>query len=70
MAPHPYSTTPPIISISTAYQRLSGNTDWSIPVDAGANIVNFDAYEYGETIALYPEHMKRLIVERRDALAW
>ncbi|MHC4698508.1 MAG: uroporphyrinogen decarboxylase/cobalamine-independent methonine synthase family protein, partial [Planctomycetota bacterium] len=47
-----------------------GNTDWSIPVDAGANIVNFDAYEYGETIALYPEHMKRLIVERRDALAW
>ncbi|MHC4695425.1 MAG: hypothetical protein ACYTFA_01635, partial [Planctomycetota bacterium] len=28
------------------------------------------AYEYGETIALYPEHMKRLIVERRDALAW
>ena len=47
-----------------------GNTDWSIPVDAGANIVNFDAYEYGETIALYPEHMKTLIVERRDALAW
>ncbi len=47
-----------------------GNTDWSIPVDAGANIVNFDAYEYGETVALYPEHMRTLLVERRDTLAW
>jgi len=46
-----------------------GNTDWSIVVDAGADIVNFDAFEYGETIALYPEAIKRLLEEER-VLAW
>jgi hypothetical protein len=47
-----------------------GNTEWSIPVDAGAQIVNFDAYDYGETVALYPDHMKRHLVENKNALAW
>ncbi len=47
-----------------------GNTDWSIPVDTGAEIVNFDAYEFGETVAIYPQHMKTHLVERRNALAW
>jgi len=47
-----------------------GNTDWSLLVDAGADIVNFDAFEFGETVALYPEHMRKQIVERRNALAW
>jgi len=35
-----------------------GNTDWTILIDAGVDIINFDAYEYGETIALYPEQLK------------
>ena len=47
-----------------------GNTEWSIPIDAGVDIVNFDAYGYGETIALYPEHMKRHIADNQGALAW
>jgi len=47
-----------------------GNTDWSLPVAADVDIVNFDAYEFGETVALYPEQMKRHIVENRNALAW
>ncbi len=47
-----------------------GNTEWSLPVDAGAEVVNFDAYEYGETIQLYPEHMKRHLDENKNALAW
>ena len=34
-----------------------GNTEWSILVDAGVDIVNFDAFEFGETIGLYPEAM-------------
>jgi hypothetical protein len=46
-----------------------GNTEWSIPIDAGADIVNFDAFQYGETIAMYPDHVKRHL-ENGNALAW
>ncbi len=37
-----------------------GNTEWSILIDAGVDIVNFDAFDYGDTILLYPEAMKAL----------
>ena len=30
-----------------------GNTEWSILVDAGVDILNFDAFGFGETIAMY-----------------
>jgi methionine synthase II (cobalamin-independent) len=46
-----------------------GNTEWSILIDAGADIVNFDAFDYGETIALYPEAVKRHLLAGK-ALAW
>jgi hypothetical protein len=46
-----------------------GNTEWSILVDAGVDILNFDAYEYGETIAIYPEAVKEHL-ERGGMLAW
>ncbi|HPA72461.1 MAG TPA: hypothetical protein PKY31_09335 [Spirochaetota bacterium] len=46
-----------------------GNTDWSILIDAGVDMVNFDAYEFGETIALYPDAMKSFIA-RGGILAW
>lgn len=46
-----------------------GNTEWSILVDAGADIVNFDAFGYGETILMYPEAIKTLFA-RGGALAW
>ncbi|MBC8485909.1 MAG: hypothetical protein H8D45_07690 [Bacteroidetes bacterium] len=46
-----------------------GNTEWSILMDAGVDIVNFDAFEYGETIAIYPEHVKAHL-ERGGTLAW
>jgi hypothetical protein len=46
-----------------------GNTEWSILVDAGADIVNFDAFDYGETIALYPDAVRRHL-EAGRALAW
>lgn len=46
-----------------------GNTDWSILVDAGVDMINFDAYEYGETIALYPEKMASFL-GRGGMLAW
>jgi hypothetical protein len=46
-----------------------GNTEWSILIDAGVDIVNFDAFEYADTIAMYPEHVKRHL-ERGGMLAW
>jgi hypothetical protein len=46
-----------------------GNTEWSILIDAGVDIVNFDAFDYGETIAMYPEHVKRHL-EGGGMLAW
>ncbi|MCK4764707.1 MAG: hypothetical protein KAW12_21090 [Candidatus Aminicenantes bacterium] len=46
-----------------------GNTEWSILMDAGVDMVNFDAFEYGETIAIYPEHVKTHL-ERGGTLAW
>jgi hypothetical protein len=46
-----------------------GNTEWSILIDAGVDIVNFDAYGYGETIAMYPEAVKTHL-ERGGMLAW
>jgi len=46
-----------------------GNTEWSILIDAGVDIVNFDAFDYGDSIALYPEAVKRHL-EAGKALAW
>ncbi|MDR0502949.1 MAG: hypothetical protein LBH16_06460 [Treponema sp.] len=46
-----------------------GNTEWSILVDAGVDIVNFDAFEYGETIAIYADSVKKHL-ERGGTLAW
>lgn len=46
-----------------------GNTEWSILVDAGVDIINFDAFEYGETISMYASHMKKHL-GRGGILAW
>lgn len=46
-----------------------GNTEWSILVDAGVDMVNFDAFEYGDTIAMYPDAVKTHL-ERGGMLAW
>ncbi len=35
-----------------------GNTEWPILMDAGVDIINFDAFDYGETILLYPDNLK------------
>jgi hypothetical protein len=46
-----------------------GNTEWSILIDAGVDIVNFDAFEFGRTIAMYSKAVKALL-ERGGMLAW
>ncbi len=46
-----------------------GNTEWSILIDAGVDIVNFDAFEFGETIAMYADSVKAHL-NRGGMLAW
>ena len=46
-----------------------GNTEWTILVDAGVDIISFDAYQYGETITYYPEQIKAFL-DRGGVLAW
>jgi len=46
-----------------------GNTEWPILIDAGADIVNFDAFEFGHTIAMYPDEVKAHLA-RGGMLAW
>ena len=38
-------------------------------IDAGVDILNFDAFEYGETIAIYSDQVKTHL-ERGGMLAW
>jgi len=46
-----------------------GNTDWSLLIDAGVEIINFDAYAYMETISLYPESLTTFF-DAGGFLAW
>jgi len=46
-----------------------GNTEWSILIDAGVDIVNFDAFEYGDTIAIYADSVKSHL-SKGGVLAW
>jgi len=46
-----------------------GNTEWSILIDAGVDILNFDAFGFGETIAMYGESVKAHL-QRGGAIAW
>jgi len=46
-----------------------GNTEWPVLMDAGVDIVNFDAFGFGESIALYPQQVKNHL-ENGKYLAW
>jgi len=46
-----------------------GNTEWSFLVDAGVDIVNLDAFQYGATISMYADSVKALYA-RGGAIAW
>jgi hypothetical protein len=46
-----------------------GNTEWSILIDAGVDIVNFDAFGFGETIAMYADSVKSYL-SSGGMLAW
>jgi len=46
-----------------------GNTDWSILMETPMDILNFDAYGYAESLALYPEAVHAFL-RRGGAIAW
>jgi hypothetical protein len=46
-----------------------GNTDWGLIASTQTDILSFDTYNYGASINLYPEDVKRLIA-RGGAIAW
>ncbi len=46
-----------------------GNTDWSLILGTSTDIVSFDAYNYAESLTLYPAEVKKLL-DRKGAIAW
>jgi methionine synthase II (cobalamin-independent) len=52
-----------------AGSHCCGNTEWTILIDAGVDIISFDAYEYGETIGYYPEQIGEFL-RGGGVLAW
>lgn len=45
------------------------NTDWPFVMSMDIDILSFDAYDYGYTIALYPEAVEKFL-KRGGCLAW
>ncbi len=46
-----------------------GNTDWSILLQTTVDIVNFDAYNYAGSLAIYPAEVKKFL-DRGGVVAW
>jgi len=46
-----------------------GNTDWGVLLSTHLDILSFDAYDYLETLSLYPKDL-RAFLERGGILAW
>ena len=46
-----------------------GNTDWSMIMEAGPDIINFDAYGYMDTFLLYPEKIQQFL-RGGGSIAW
>jgi len=46
-----------------------GNTDWSVLLDTSVDILNFDAYNYADSLSLYPAEVKKFL-EKNGAIAW
>ncbi len=46
-----------------------GNTDWSLLINAGVDILSFDAFNYGESLFYYEDSV-RTFLQRGGSLAW
>ena len=46
-----------------------GNTDWSVLLDTSVDILSFDAYNYAQSLSLYPAEVKKFL-DRQGTIAW
>jgi len=46
-----------------------GNTDWSVLLDTSVDILSLDAYQYAESLALYPDAVAAFL-DRGGIIAW
>ncbi len=46
-----------------------GNTDWSVILETSLDIVSFDAYNYAQSLSLYPAETKAFL-GRKGVIAW
>jgi len=46
-----------------------GNTDWSLVLKTKLDILSFDAYNFADSLALYPAEVKQFL-DRGGAIAW
>jgi hypothetical protein len=46
-----------------------GRADWPVALSSGIDVFNFDAFEFGDTLGLYPEEMKAFI-NKGGFIAW
>jgi len=46
-----------------------GNTDWSVLLDTSADIMSFDAYNYAQSLSLYPAEVRKFL-DRKGTIAW
>ncbi|MBA7570778.1 MAG: methionine synthase [Dehalococcoidia bacterium] len=46
-----------------------GNTDWSVILETSLDIVSFDAYNYAQSLSLYPAETKAFL-DRKGVIAW
>jgi hypothetical protein len=49
--------------------HVCGNSDWGMVIRSGIDILNFDAYQYGYSAALYAEDVRALL-DRGGSIAW
>jgi hypothetical protein len=49
--------------------HVCGNTDWGLLTKVGLDVINFDAWEYQDTVRLYPKEI-RAFLEGGGLLAW
>jgi hypothetical protein len=49
--------------------HICGNTDWELVTDTHTDIINFDAYEYPDTLSLFPEEISNFL-DRGGMIAW